>query len=197
MKLSLIIVATFLFAGCQPTSTDQGNHKVVTPTMNQDAVNQDSGIVLAMEDIGYPLFALDLKQSGSDKTKSYLLNIEEINITHDAAYKLKGKKIELQYSRTDEAFVMDIEHQNQSLLGEWAPENHVGCNSIIGILSGAEEASQGDLPGSFTVTTNDPSTHMTFEYYIDDALAKVNGDTVEVYYEFREVFKVLGITFTH
>lgn len=92
---------------------------------------------------------------------------------------------------------MDIEHQNKTLIGEWATKSHVGCSSITGVLSGAAEASQGDLPGSFTVTANDTSTHMTFEYYIDEDLANVNGDTVEVYYEFRDVFNVLAINETH
>jgi hypothetical protein len=190
MKPILIIVIAVVFVACKNNSNKQDNQY----TLSDDyMIEKDTGLIVALEDIGYPMFALDLKIAGSGGMKSYLLNIEAIDLSHDEAYKLKDKNAVVSYTRRQEPFVLDIEYQQLSILGEWAPENHVGCNSIIGVLSGADEESQGDLPGSFKVTTDDTTTHMTFEYYIDESLTKVNGDTVEVYYEYRNVQHINSI----
>ena len=192
MKLIPLLLISLLLFSCQTTTSDQTGNENNKDVFNAHDVLVDSGTVTLMEDTGYPMFALDLKSNGTGKNHSFLLNIEDINLKHDAAYKLKGRNAIIEYELRNEPFVMDIIHKDTSLLGEYALPHKTDFARITGTISGANEESQGDLPGTFTVT-NKHGKSVTFGYYIDQNLANINGSKATVYYELMDVSVVKSI----
>ncbi|MFT5723699.1 MAG: hypothetical protein ACI9JN_000816 [Bacteroidia bacterium] len=192
MKSVLFLFTVILYVACQTQSTQSNSSEAMAKKTEAQLTLLDSGTVIAMEDIGYPMFALDLLSSSSKKTTSYLLNIEGIEMLHDEAYKLQDHQVVITYTRNKEPFVMDITHSDTSILGVYKPTNQYDFLHITGTVSGATEPSQGDLPGHFTITTT-KGNPLTFEYYVDDVLALINGQIATVYYEYRTVYEVLKI----
>ena len=193
MKLNLTILTLCVLAACQTNSTisnEDANPVVDDAKENTELI--DSGTVFQMEDVGYPMFALDLMSEENGKTHSFLLNIESINISHEEAYNLKDKKASITYVLKNEPLVMDIVYQETSIMGEYALPNTDDFERFSGTISGANEESQGDLPGEFSITSSDGES-MTFEYYLDENLANLNGKEATVYYEFRDVSIVQSI----
>jgi len=192
MKLNLTLILLFFLAACQTNSNKPQEVDTVIEDSTAPTELLDSGMVIQMEDVGYPMFALDLISQQNGKTHSFLLNIEAINITHEEAYKLKDKQATVTYALKHEPMVMDIIHEDTSIMGEYALPHRDDFERVSEVISGAEEESQGDLPREFTITSSDGKT-MMFEYYIDESLANINGNTATVFYEIRDVSVVQSI----
>lgn len=179
-----LLLSLAVFTGCNNAPKEKSNpiqQESPPPGLNIE------GKVTSIEDVGYPMFVL--KVENEDTTQEFLLNIESINMQHGDAYSLKTSTVHIDYRLKEEPFVDDILYQGESILGVYAPNSHEESLHIEGVLSGAEEASQGDLPGSFTVSpSDDPS--MTFEFYIDEELSALNNKVIEVYYSIREVPRI-------
>lgn len=190
MKIFPILILLVL-AGCS-TSTKKTSEPVEEPKIDGYVVKKDTGIVVSAEDIGYPMFAIDLKSNATGKVTPYLLNLEACDVKHHEANEYLNHEARITYIIKKDPFVMDIVFADSSILGEYTPANHKGFQSITGLITGATEPSQGDLPGRFTVTSTD-SIALSFEYYIDDKLAEINNQNATVYYEYREVYEIKSV----
>jgi hypothetical protein len=75
-------------------------------------------------------------------------------------------------------------HDSKSIFGaEVAPEGD-GIKSIEGILYGAEQVTNGDLPGEVSVFADDGENHY-FPYYVTQDMVNVNEKRVTAFYETR------------
>ena len=193
MKLIPLLLISLLLFSCQSTTSDQTGNENNKDVFNAHDVLVDSGTVTQMEDTGYPMFALDLKSNGTGKNHSFLLNIEDINLKHDAAYKLKGRNAIIEYELRNEPFVMDIIHKDTSLLGEYALPHKTDFARITGTISGANEESQGDFTWHVYSDETSMVNQSRFGYYIDQNLANINGSKATVYYELMDVSVVKSI----
>lgn len=188
MKCTTVFFLLMAFIACEQPA------KQTDATQTEEKTNQkrDLGTVVYVEDAGYPMFAIDIKSDTTGKTTAFLLNVEDVDMEHNDVYQLKDQKVEIHFTEKKDPFVMDIVHADTAILGNYAPANHNGFSSISGTLSGAEEPSQGDLPGDFSITASE-NEKMQFEYYIDEQLSLINGQKATVYYEFRAVYSIKKI----
>lgn len=194
--LSLVIVSTVLF-GCgsaadkaEEATTDTIAVEENTTPPGQREPNDEEireyGIVKEVEDMGYPMFAVDMEFPERNMTASFSLNIEVGGIDHDAVYKMKGKYATIYYTADVEPYLADMQVKGKSLFGDYAPEKmDPDWKKITGTLSDADEPTPGDLPGSVTVTAKDGNT-VTFGYFVDHAMVAANGKEVTAYYNMRE-----------
>lgn len=193
--LSLLVASTLLF-GCgsaadnaEEVTTDTiAIEENTMPAGEREPTNdeiREYGLVYEVEDMGYPFFAVDMEFPERQAKASFSLNIEAGGIDHDAVYNMKGKYATIYYTADDEPGLVDMQLKEKSLFGEYAPEKiDPEWKKITGKLSGADEPTPGDLPGSVTVTAKDGNA-VTFGYYVDNAMVAANGKEVTAYYYMR------------
>lgn len=156
-------------------------------------VFQDSGLVKVVDDIGFPLFYVELEPGSGQRPNTFILNIDEAQIEHDAAWHLPGKTIRFSYTVTEEPFLMDMLMKGQTLLGQYAPKHDSTWKEITGTLGDATEETPGDLPSHITITDTKNST-IRFEYFVTQEFVEANNKTVSAYYEYRNVYKISSLT---
>ena len=188
-QLLSILACSVLFSACgsadtEETSTDTSavEEMAVTTDEYTDEEIREYGLVKEVEDTGYPMFAIDMEFPERNMTTSFSLNIEAGGFDHDAVYNMKGKYATIYYTSELMPSLADMQVKGNSVFGKYAPENiDPEWQKITGTLSGAHEPSQGDLPGTVTVTGKD-GNQVNFKYYIDDAMVAANGKEVTAYY---------------
>ena len=190
MKQLLSILAfSVLLSACgsadtEETSTDTSAVEEMAVATDESADDEirEYGLVKEVEDTGYPMFAVDMEFPERNMTASFSLNIEAGGFDHDAVYNMKGKYVTIYYTSDMEPSLADMQVKGKSVFGKYAPENiDPEWQKITGTLSNADEPSQGDLPGTVTVTGKD-GNQVNFKYYVDDAMVAANGKEVTAYY---------------
>ena len=152
---------------------------------------REYGIIESIEDGAYPMFSITVNFVEREMKQSFSLSIEAISLTDSDLNKLKGKYATIYYTSDLENNLSDLYYNEKSLSGEYAPEMDSSWKKITGTLSGATSLS-GDLPGKITVTDSE-GEKITFEWFIDDEILKVNGKTITAFYTVRGVNKITHI----
>ncbi|MCB0696286.1 MAG: hypothetical protein KDC07_02910 [Chitinophagaceae bacterium] len=190
-QLSYLLVISVLLFGCgsatKNTAETTDSAAVEEAQFNGEREPYDDeiheyGMVKEVEDMGYPIFAVDMEFPERQMEASFNLNIEQGGIDHDAVYNMKGKYVTFYYTVNDEPDLADMQVNGKSLFGQYAPEKiDPDWKKITGTLSGANEPTPGDLPGKVTVTAKDGNA-VTFRYFVDVAMVTANGKEVNAYY---------------
>lgn len=151
------------------------------------------GIITNLEDIGYPRYICTIEFPERQMSVDFNLNIEDVELNGTDQYELAGKYATIYYTTDFENDLIDMYYNGKSVFGEYAQETiDPEWNIFTGILSGADEATPGDLPGEVFVTDQN-ERQLNFEYYVDDAMVEVNGKEVTVYYSGRGVSRITYI----
>ncbi len=147
-----------------------------------DEINE-FGVIEELEDAGYPMFNLTVAFPERQTSSNFSLNAEIASLSHDInAY--RDQYATIYYESNESTEVLDILLGGNSLLGEYAPEDHEGLTRFDGVLSGADRVS-GDLPSKIQIEGEEGA--LTFEYYVDAATVAANGKAVTAYYYQRYV----------
>jgi hypothetical protein len=147
-----------------------------------------TGVLLAFEDAGFPMYSLEVGPAGSaigDPTNLQLLALDKAaDGAADPAViqPMVGKAVEVRYSVAADKGMIDIQRNGASVLvpveGQAPPAED--SKTITGVLSGADGES-GDLPSTLTVTASD-GTAVSFEAFIEPGMSSANGQTVTLKY---------------
>lgn len=146
------------------------------------------GLVNLVEDAGYPFYYLLIEFPERQMEIYFQVIVENLNYTGSSLEELKGKYISFYYESDLENRLSDILSNGASVFGENGYHDE-DMYSVTGILSNAEEVSQGDLPGFFTITTNEGET-LEFEYYISEEIVTINNTEVTVYYTIEDLYRI-------
>lgn len=144
----------------------------------------DFGVVRELEDAGYPFYSVTIEFERSGAVVAMNLNLEETGVDVNRLMESKGGFVKVVYRSELENSLVDLHSKGKSVFGKYAMESTEGYQSVVGILTGADEPTPGDLPGSITVTPKDGEA-VDFDYFVDDAIVAENGKEVEAFYGVR------------
>lgn len=151
------------------------------------------GKVTNVEDAGYPIYLLTLSVTEGDKQANvFEVNLESgLGLNAGDVSGLLGKWVRVNYEKETFNQVREISQNSKNLLNPRTPPLS-GGNPFGGILSDAENETEGDLPDYITVT-NSNGTKKKFDIYITPELAAANGKYVLVYYSETVRYNVTNI----
>ncbi|BCW90013.1 hypothetical protein sos41_31810 [Alphaproteobacteria bacterium SO-S41] len=141
-----------------------------------------TGVLTAADDAGYPMFSLTITPAGKEPV-GFLMNNEEAEVAGQIG-ELVGKTVTAETETKPSTTVFDVTADGKSIAfpADQKPEVDTSkALSITGILSGAKEPTASDLPDELTVTAKD-GAKVTFEWYVDETMAKHDGKEVTLVY---------------
>lgn len=153
---------------------------------------REYGIIKEIEDGVYPIFNITVEFPKREMEHTFILNHGALTGFDGDLFTLKGKYISFYYLEDWENDLMDIFENGKTLLGEYTPDLDPEWKSITGILSGAENETQSDLPSIISVTDID-GNKLDFKFYIDETMVKANGKEVQAYFSFKGVSTITHI----
>ena len=170
------------------------NNDIDTSTAEYEASDddiQEFGIIERIEDGAYPFYVVSVNFVERNMKHDFNLNIEAISLDVESLNNLEGKYATIFYTSELENRLIDLHYEGASLFGEYAPEYDSSWKNITGTLSGADEATPGDLPDVISITAGDEK--MDFELFIDPETVTANGKMVTAYYYIRGVETITNI----
>lgn len=181
--ISLITAAAVLFLFLQSCgeSEEQNSNDSTGEELSNDSGKENNVFTLVSADSAGDPYLHSLNTSDADGNTQYF------NFEGEASeiQELVGKKVKIEYKENERNSCMDILSGGESLIGEWGGINQNGGSpkaewkTITGTLT-ADEVSQGDTPGSFSVKGD--SGEMNFEYFVTEEMKAQSGNEVTAYY---------------
>lgn len=203
----LLLISILILISCQNNpKTTNTNEDVITEEPQMENTNfvedkgdreptdeelNEFGLVSLVEDSGYPIFYLLIEFPERQMEEYFNVNLEKLNFPGTSLYDLKGQYISFYYLSDFENNLSDMLFQGTSVLGEYGYHDDE-MSQITGILSGAEEETLGDLPGTITITSKEDNV-LSFEYYVTEEMVTVNDKQVTVYYSEKVLNKITYI----
>lgn len=154
---------------------------------------REFGLVKEVEDGIYPIFTITIEFPEREMKHSFNVNHGALSGFTGDLFSLIGKYISFYYTEDWENDLIDMHLNGKTLSGESAPEMDSEWESITGVLSGAEQTTQSDLPSIINVTDIDGNI-VNFKYYVEEDMLKANGKEVQVYYSFKGVSNITHIS---
>lgn len=192
ISLPVLLLSAILFAcGSKQTeetkdSTQTEDATTLTDSNGEREPTDDEirefGLISEIEDGAYPMFNITMEFPERQQSASFNLNIEEIALSVEELLALQNKYATVYYSGEEESQIFDVHLNNQSIWNE--EEADFELEQVTGILAGANDITEGDLPDEVSITTSN-GEKLSFEHYIDEAMVAVNGKEVTVYYSTR------------
>jgi hypothetical protein len=172
-NFTIVLLFSFSCKGIENTqSFDFTKDTVVVNSSPAPANNEipEMGLLIKVEDSGYPFFNLTIEFPERDFSENFVLNIEAVeNISINQLNSYIGKYVKFNYTSEILYDLLDIYHNGTSVFGaEVAPEGE-GVKSIEGILYGADQTTNGDLPGEVSVFADDGENHY-FSFFITEEM---------------------------
>ncbi|MCW2309560.1 hypothetical protein [Rhodobium gokarnense] len=150
------------------------------------------GRVVAVEDAGYPMFALTVAFAGKEEEEVLLLNAEEAAIDPVVLDGLEGRTADITFLSEERNSLYDLHYQGKSVFDPEADAPGPEWQSITGTLKGADAPTEGDLPDEITVTDANGNSE-TFDYFILPEMVAVNGREVTAYFETQTVDEITAL----
>jgi hypothetical protein len=210
MKYSILIFAllAFLNTACQikskikPADTLSATNAVDTLSAPADtgtnsfdkkAIRREKGLLKSIEDGGYPFVSMTIEFPEKKLEESFTLNLEETKgIDQAGLYKSKGKYLDFSYTSQIMNALLDLKYKNKTILdGEAGPQKAV-LKQVTGVLSGADQETLGDLPGTLSITTKE-NQKLDFDFFITSGIVKYNGKIITAFYEERTNNKIVDL----
>ncbi len=205
MKMNYCFVA-FMLILCVACTTSESKSaateskkvtQVTTPIVDKPAPDnsdiREFGLLKEVEDSGYPFATLTIEFPERKFTETFSINLEEVKDVQMAMLtSWVGQYVSFDYTSDLTNAVFDIRKNGKTLLKDIDINISKDTKQVTGILSGADEETTGDLPGAFTITTDDNTT-MDFPFFITKELAEANKTSVVVFYEERTSNKISTI----
>ena len=141
-----------------------------------------TGVLTAADDAGYPMYALTITPAGGAPT-SFLLNNEAAEVAGPIG-EMVGKTVTAETETVPSTTVIDLVAGGKSIAFPDGQKPEIDTSkalSITGTLSGGKEPTASDLPDELTVTAKD-GAKVSFEWYVDDVMAKYDGKEVTLTY---------------
>jgi hypothetical protein len=156
---------------------------------------REMGIIKEVEDSGYPMVTLTIEFPERKFSEYFTVNLEEVKgVDANVLRKWTGKYISFLYKSEQVNALMDLRVNGKSIISDEKVELSPESKKIIGVLSGADEETPGDLPGTVSITSKDNVT-LNFDFFVTASMVKANGTRVVGYYEERYNNVITAIKF--
>ena len=154
----------------------------ITPANNEIP---EMGLLKKVEDSGYPFVTLTIEFTERNFSENFVLNLEAVeNVSFTILNSYVDKYVKFNYTSEFMYNLLDIYYNNTSVFGaEVAPEGEE-IKSIEGILYGADQTTNGDLPGEVSVFADDGENHY-FPFFITEEMVSVNEKRITAFYDTR------------
>ncbi len=192
-RILTFIIVLFTSISCG----GKGINKIVPTSSAADttAVNKEintgmqeiseMGLLKHVEDSGYPFATLTIEFPERNFSEYFNVNMEEVeNASIAELNSYIDNYVKFTYTSELTYALLDVFHDSRSIFGaEVAPEGD-GIKAIEGILYGAEQVTNGDLPGEVSVFADDGENHY-FPYFVTQEMVAVNEKRVTAFYDVR------------
>ncbi len=151
------------------------------------------GLLLQVEDSGYPFATLSIEFPERNFTEYFTINMESVeNATITKLNSYIGQYVKFTYSSEFTYALLDLFYNGKSIFGaELAPEGE-SIKAIEGVLYGADQTTDGDIPGEVSVFADD-GENLYFPYFITQEMVNVNEKWVTAFYETRTSNTIMSI----
>lgn len=115
----------------------------------------------------------------------FVLNLEEVKGAD--INKLRswvGKYVAFFYKSELKNALLDIRINGKTIFSGDPVQLSAETEKVVGVLSGADEPTPGDLPGTVSITTKDNEV-FDFDFFVTEEMVKINGKKVVAYFEKR------------
>jgi uncharacterized protein (UPF0305 family) len=118
-------------------------------------------------------------------TETFIMNLEEVpNMTFAKLSRWKNRYVSFNYNSELSNVLLDIRRNGKSIFEDSEFTETDETKTVEGILSGAAEATAGDLPDEIYIKTEEEIT-VAFDFFITSEVVAMNGKKVVGYYEER------------
>ena len=204
-SLSLVL-AIILFISCstkkEANISGSDPHTPTTADSNiksssvLDDPDLESGIILEVEEAGYPVVSLTINFPKRNWQEHFNLNVEEFKgLNYQHVLNSIGKTVAIAFKSESTAAVIDLLSDGKSILLNPAPNTTKQLKRITGVLSGADNITPGDLPDTLHITSNE-NEEIRFQYFITPEIVRYNGKRLTALYAQRVYNKVLKFNMT-
>jgi hypothetical protein len=153
----------------------------------------ETGVLKQVEDSGYPFALLTIESPDGKSTEEFTINLEEVaGAQQPTITEWIGKTVSFTYTSELVNALLDIQVAGKTLLKDNDVTIDANTKKIMGMLTGADEETAGDLPGMITITSANKVSQQ-FPFYITTEMVKANGSTVVGFYEERTENKITAI----
>ena len=157
---------------------------------------REFGLLKEVEDSGYPMATLTIEFPERKFTEYFLINLEEVKtVNMGSLRKMVGKYVAFFYKSESTNALMDMQVKGKTIINDANIVPTAETQKVVGVLHGADEETQGDLPGRISITTKDNEV-VEFDFFITAEMVKANGTRVVVFYAERNQNTISSIKFT-
>jgi len=153
----------------------------------------EMGILKEVEDSGYPFATLTIEFPERNFKEYYTINMEEVkNASINQLNSYVNRYVKFTYTTEFTYALLDMYHESKSIFGaEVSPEGE-SIKSIEGVLYGAEQVTDGDIPGEVSVFADD-GENLYFQFFVTQEMVNVNEKRVTAFYERRTMNTITSI----
>jgi hypothetical protein len=196
----------FIFIILNSIACGENGNKVTQPTKStKDTVSlvndvesgiediSEMGILKEVEDSGYPFATLTIEFPERNFKEYFTINMEEVkNASINQLNSYVNRYVKFTYTTEFTYALLDMYHESKSIFGaEVSPEGE-SIKSIEGVLYGAEQITDGDIPGEVSVFADD-GENLYFQFFVTQEMVNVNEKRVTAFYERRTLNTITSI----
>jgi hypothetical protein len=161
--------------------------------INEGDVLREFGLLKSADDSGYPFYTVEVEFPERKFSEVFTLNLEEIpDVDPGILAGWVGKYVSFEYTSEVINALLDVRQNGKSLLSVKPSELPKGLKKISGILSGATNVTEGDLPSLLRI--HDPEDKsLEFEFFITPELVEAEGTLVVGFYDQRIDNRIITI----
>lgn len=199
LVLFLLVLSLFLYCTAKknnnipvPISTNTQGLSIQADSVadHSNDFQLETGIIKEAEDAGYPLLSVTIKFPQRNWEESFNLNVEEIKVSQKQILNGIGKPVAIAFEKEMNAALMDLQSEGKSIFAITTSANERQLKKITGTLSGAENHTAGDRPGTITIVSTNKEK-VSFQYFITPEIVRYNGKTLTALYADRIYNRVL------
>ena len=164
--------------------------------INEGVALKEFGLLKSADDSGYPFYTVEIEFPERKFSKLFILNIADLpELDPGILTEWEGKYVSFEYTSEIINALLDVRQNGKSLLGMKPSELPKGLKKISGILSGATNVTEGDLPSLLRI--HDPEDQsLEFEFFITPELVEAEGTLVVGFYDQRVDNRITTIKMT-
>lgn len=150
----------------------------------EEGETKEYGRVLTVEDGVYPMFWLQLEFPESGEVLDFEVNVQDLGWEAEEIHSMNGRFVTLYHKEDVSNDVVSVWLDGNNILDDELEAVEGETLEATGILEGAEQVTESDLPSTISVV-NGAGEKVDFSLYVGPKLIEGNGKEVVVKYQER------------
>lgn len=150
----------------------------------EEGETKEYGRVLTVEDGVYPMFWLQLEFPESGEVLDFEVNVQDLGWEAEEIHSMNGRFVTLYHKEDVSNDVVSVWLDGKNILDDELEAAEGETLEATGILEGAEQVTESDLPSTISVV-NATGEKVDFSLYVGPKLIEGNGKEVVVKYQER------------